>query len=81
MNIEIKKPNRIKEFFQNVHSKLEDLMFDIIQRLPDAMMPDCFMEWLDRYTTKRLDQLKQENIRLTWENMYLEDAVKEISKR
>lgn len=36
------------------------------------------MEWLDRYTTKRISQLKQENIHDIWRKMYLEKAADEI---
>lgn len=56
-------------------------MFSILQKLPEKMIPSFLMDWLDRYLTKRLDQLKQDNIKLTWQNMYLEDALKEISDR
>lgn len=39
------------------------------------------MNWLDRYTTKRINQLKQEQVRNTWRNTYLQKAAKEIQDK
>jgi hypothetical protein len=39
------------------------------------------MEWLDTYTTKRINQLKQQTIKQTWNNMYLQKASQEISTK
>lgn len=36
------------------------------------------MNWLDRYLDKRISELKQESIKMTWKNMYLQDAVEDI---
>ncbi len=80
IHIEIKKRNRLKEFFHKLHSKLEDLCFNIIMKIPERFIPSFIMEWLDKYTTKRINQLKQEHIKQTWHNLYLEKAVDEISK-
>ena len=81
IDIEIKDRNPITDFFHKVHSKLEDLMFSIIKRLPDSMIPSFMIDWIDRYLTKRINQLKQENVRQAWRNMYLENALDEISNR
>lgn len=81
INIEIEKPNRLKEFFRKCHSRLEDMMFDIVQKLPDKLLTDSLMNWMDRYTTKRINQLKQQNVKNTWTNVYLQKAVDEISNR
>ena len=45
------------------------------------MIPSFMVDWLDRYLTKRINQLKQENVRQAWRNMYLENALDEISNR
>ena len=50
-------------------------------KLPDKFILSSLMKWLDRYTTKRINQLKQQNIRQTWKNLYLQKAVDDISKR
>lgn len=81
MNIEIKKRSHVKEYFHKLHSRLEDLLFKFIMKLPDRFIPSFVKEWLDRYTTKRINQLKQQNIKKTWENTYLQKAVDEINNR
>lgn len=81
IEIEIKEHSFVKEIFRKAQNRLENLLFSIIQRLPDSMIPSFMIDWLDRYLTKRLNQLKQDNIKLTWHNMYLEEALKEILNR
>lgn len=61
-----------------LHSNLENLLFKLVMKLPDKLIPSFVMDWLDRYTTKRINQLKQQNIRQTWKNTYLRKAVDEI---
>ena len=78
MNIEIKPRNQIEELFNNFHSKLENILFSIVQKLPESLIPSFLMTWLDRYTTKRTQQLQQEIIRRQWEQIYLEKAIGEI---
>lgn len=81
INIEIQKPNHLKNAFHKIYNRFENLMFSIIQKLPDRLIPNFLLEWLDKYTTKRINQLKQQNIKHTWKNIYLESALEEISNR
>ena len=81
IDIEIKKRSIVKEFLHKLHSKLEDLLFKIIMRIPDRFIPSALMNWLDRYTRKRINQLKQQNIKSTWRNLYLQSAVDDITNR
>lgn len=81
IDIELKDRNRLKDFFQNFHSRLEDLLFTIISKLPERFIPSAMMEWLNRYLDKRISELKQESIKLNWKNMYLQTAVDEIHTR
>jgi len=81
IDIELKDRNRLKEFFQNLHSKSEDLLFAIISKLPEKLIPSPIMNWLSRYLDKRISELKQESIKTTWKNMYLQSAVDEIHTR
>lgn len=81
IDIEIKKRSIVKEFLHKLHSKLEDLFFKIIMRTPDRFIPSALMNCLDRYTTKRINQLKQQNIKQTWRNLYLQSAVDDITNR
>jgi hypothetical protein len=39
------------------------------------------MDWFKRYATKRLIQLQQQTVKQTWRNMYLENAVNELSTK
>ncbi|MBQ2882710.1 MAG: hypothetical protein IJE43_02900 [Alphaproteobacteria bacterium] len=78
INIEIKNRSRLKEFSDKLFSRLEDMMFDIILKVPQKFIPSSVMKWLDSYTDKRIQELKQQSIRQSWENMYLEKALEEI---
>lgn len=81
IDIELKDRNKTKEFFQNIHSKLEDILFSIIQKLPERFIPSPLMNWLSRYLDRRIAKLKQESIKMTWQNMYLQEAVDDIRNR
>lgn len=81
MNIEIKKTNHLKELLKNLNSKLEDILFNIILRIPERFIPSFLMSFLESYTTKRLNQLKQESVKLKWKEVTLQKAVEEISNQ
>ena len=81
IDIELKDRNKIKEYFQNLHSRLEDLLFSIIQKLPEKLIPSPCMNWLSRYLDKRIIELKQQSIKMTWRNMYLQEAVDDIHNK
>ena len=81
IDIEIRKPNRIKEFSHKLHSRLEDLIFSIIQNLPERLTPHRLMEWMEQYLNKRISQLQQETIKQNWKNIYLQKAVSEIHNK
>ena len=78
INIELKDRNPLKEFFHKLHSRLEDILFSIIQKLPEKFIPRWLMNWLERYLDKRINTLKQQSIKMTWQNMYLQEAVDDI---
>lgn len=81
IEIEIHKPNRLKDLLHKIINKLEDLMFSVVQRLPERLMPKPIMNWLNHYTDKRLSQLKQQIIRSNWHTIELEKAVNNIHNR
>ena len=81
IDIELKDRNKIKEYFQNLHSRLEDLLFSIIQKLPEKLIPSSIMNWLSRYLDKRINALKQRSIKMNWQNMYLQEAVDDIDNK
>ena len=81
MNIEIKPRSRAKEFFDMIKDKSEDLMFSIITKVPERMIPSPLMQWLTAYLDRRTQELQQEIIRQQWQKVYLEKAVAEIHDR
>lgn len=80
INIELKDRNHIKEFFHKLHSRLENITFSIIQRIPEKFIPQWLMNRLKKYLDKRISELKQQSIQMTWRNMYLQNAVNDIRK-
>ena len=81
MNYEITPRSRAKDFSRQIHDKLEDFLFWILQKIPKKFIPDTLMHWADRYLDKRIHQLKQETIRQNWNKAYLDQALKEIHSR
>lgn len=81
IDIELKDRNHIKEFLHKLHSRLEDIAFSIIQRIPEKFIPYWLMNWLEKYLDKRISELKQESVKATWRTMYLQDAIDEIHNR
>lgn len=80
VDIEIKDRNHIKEFFHNLHSRLENMTFSVIQKIPEKFIPHWLMNRLEKYLDKRISELKQESIKMTWRNMYLQKAIDDIRK-
>lgn len=81
IDIEIKDRSRTKEFFHKLHNKLEDMLFSTVQKIPDKFLPNWLMNKLEKYLDKRISQLKQESIKATWRNMYLQSAADNIHSR
>ena len=81
INIEIQKPNRFKDLLHKIFNRLEDLMFSILQHTPEKMIPHFIMDLLEKYTNKRLAQLKQDVIRKRWQTIELQKAIENIHKQ
>lgn len=81
IDIELKDRNHVKDFFHKLFSRLENISFSIIQRIPEKFIPHWLMNWLEKYLDKRISELKQESIKMTWRNMYLQSATNEIHNR
>ena len=39
------------------------------------------MNWMDQYTDKRLQELKQATIQLEWKRVYMQKAVQEMKRQ
>lgn len=81
IDIEIKDRNPIKEFSHKLYSRLEDIAFSIIQRIPEKYIPRWLMNCLEKYLDKRISELKQQSIKMTWRNMYLQNSLTEIHNK
>ena len=79
--IEIQKPNRFKDLLHKIFNKSEDMLFSIIQKIPEKFIPACLMTWIEHYTNKRISELKQQIIRKRWQTIELEKAVDNIHQR
>lgn len=81
IDIEIKPRSKAKEFSNRMHDTLEDVLFSIVQKLPESLIPASLMEWLDNYINKCTQELQQEIIRQKWDCCHLEKAIEEIHAR
>ena len=81
IDFELKDRNHVKDFLHKLFSRLESISFSIIQRIPEKFIPHWLMNWLEKYLDKRINELKQESIKMTWRNMYLQSATHEIHNR
>lgn len=78
MDIEIKPKSKIKAFLSKLQDKSEDLLFSIVQKLPESFIPASFMNWLDRYIDKCIKKIQEDITRQKWQQIYLEKAIEEI---
>ncbi len=81
INIEIKNHDRLKDFFNKVHGQMEDKTFSIIQQIPEKFIPHWLMNRLEKYLAKRISELQQESVKMTWRHMYLQNSLTEIHNR
>ena len=81
MNIEIKERNKLKESLSKLRSRIEDVTFSIVSKIPERFIPKSVMEWLNYYLDKRICQLESESIKSTWRSIHLENLVDDIHDR
>ncbi len=53
-------------------------MFTIFGKIPEKLIPSFLMDWMNKYTDKRLQELKQATIQLEWKRVYMQKAVQEM---
>ena len=78
INIELKPQNQLKIFFHKIHSKSEHILFSIITKIPEHLIPSFLMNWTERYTTNRIESLKQQIVRDRWKSVELNKAIEHI---
>ena len=81
IDIELKDYTKTKEFFHRLHSKLEDIAFSIILKLPERFIPQWLMNWFTLYADKRIQKLQQQIIKNRWTQDALERALTDIHSR
>lgn len=81
IDIELKKPNRFKDFIHKSISKLEDIFFSTVQRIPERLIPTFVMDLLTDYLNKRINELQQELVRQQWKSVSLDNAIREIRQQ
>ena len=81
MDIEIKPKSKIKVFLSKLQDKSEDLLFSIVQKLPESFIPPFIMNWLDRYIDKCIKRIQEDIIRKQWQKIHLEKTVEEIQSK
>lgn len=80
-HITVKEPENKREFFKKIKSKAEDILFSIIELLPEKLIPGFVMDWVSRYIDKRMNELKQEQTQANWKKVYTEKAVEELKEK
>ena len=81
INIELKPRNKLKEFFHELCSKLEDSIFNIIIKVPERFIPSFLMKHIEHYIDKRTQALQQQIIKQRWQQVALEQAVSDIREK
>lgn len=80
-HITVKEPENKRKFFKKLKGKAEDILFSIIELLPEKLIPGFVMDWVSRYIDKRMNEIKQEQIKANWNKTYVEKAVKELKQK
>lgn len=81
INIELKPRNKFETFLHETYDKLEDIVFDIILKVPERFIPSFFMKHIEHYIDKRTQALQQQIIKQRWQQVALEQAVSDIRNK
>lgn len=81
INIKIRNNSRLKELFYKIYSKIEDMLFSVIQAMPVSFIPRFLMRFVEHYINKRISDLNRQLIRDRWRSLGLEKVVDNIRKQ
>ena len=81
INIELKPRNKFETFLHETYDKLEDIVFDIILKVPEQYIPAFLMKHIEHYIDKRAQALQQQIIKQRWQQVALEQAVSDIREK
>ena len=76
--VKIENPDLEKDFWKSIKSKAEDIFFNLIQAMPEKMIPAGIMDWCEGYLDRRIEEMQREHVRQEWDIASLEKAVNEI---
>lgn len=68
------------KIINKIGSKIENLFFEIIQRIPDRFIPQFIMNRIERYMDNRISEIEQQIIKYKWEQIELEKTVKSLKE-
>lgn len=66
------------KIIKKIGSKIENLFFEIIQRIPDRFIPQFIMNRIERYMDKRILEMQQQIIKYKWQEVELEKTVQKL---
>ncbi|MGN9057891.1 hypothetical protein ACTNA4_15915 [Bariatricus sp. HCP28S3_A7] len=81
INIELKPRNKFETFLHETYDKLEDIVFDIILKVPERFIPSFLMKHIEHYIDKRTQALQQQIIKQRWQQVTLEQVVSDIRNK
>lgn len=80
MRIEIEQPSKLKETARKIKSKSEDILFTIVEKIPDGFIPPFIMSWLSRYLDNQISKLNQQVVQERWKTVELEQLYRDIKE-
>ena len=66
------------KIIKKIGSKIENLFFDVIQRIPERFIPQFIMNRIERYMDKRISEMQQQIIKYKWQEVELEKTVQKL---
>ena len=81
MNIELRNQNIFHRITKKLRDKSEDFLFALVQRLPERFIPASLLNWMEKYTDKRIAELQRELVKDNWTNVELQKAVEQIRQQ
>ncbi len=81
MKIDLIPQKPIKEKTKKMCQKAEDFLFAAFHKMPEKSIPPFIMQWMEKYTEKRLAELQSQLVKSRWTTAELEKAVQQIGTR
>ena len=66
------------KIIKKIGNRLENLFFDVIQRIPERFIPQFLMNRIERYMDKRILEMQQQIVKYKWQEVELEKTVQKL---